>query len=187
MLKFSWILFVFFTTAVLLLGVFLGRITVRKPDTAIVLDTLIVYDYKDTTIVKDTVITAHDTVYIDSTTPLGAIPVRTQVEKDSLPIRVGKQIIYAPYHIGTQYRGILYQMWMQTDPVPYDIELKADIPPVIDFYGQALIAIDVRKELLSEVEFGATFKQKASLAIGVRASRYPVEATAYVGLRYTFF
>ena len=187
MLKWSWILFIIWSVAMMAVGGFITRKVIRKPDTAIVLDTLIVYNYKDTTIVHDTVITAHDTVFIKPETPIAEIPVRTKIETDSLPIMVGKQIVYAPYSIGCQYRGVLYKMWLETHPKPYEIELVKESPPIIDFYGQLAVSINVQKELLSEVELGVTFWNKASLGIGVRAWKYPVEATAYVGLKYMFF
>ena len=103
-----------------------GRLTVPKMTTPVVIqpiDTIIVEKWRERTH-YDTIY-AKETLYIDSTTPIGSIPIRTQEFDGYLPVVINNKYRYNLHYEGSfDYRGIAYGYTLHSIPEPYIILLE---------------------------------------------------------------
>lgn len=110
---------------------FWGRSSI-KPSIPIVVippESSWVFHWKPIFCFHDTVITEHETLYIDSTTHLGDIPLRVKRFINDIPLLIGGK----PYRVSIgeafTYRGIAYQDSVWTIPVPFEVELPKEPKP----------------------------------------------------------
>ena len=99
-------------------------------------DTIVEYVYKDTTVITDTIIISDtDTLYIDSTTSIGQIPIRTHRQEYIRILLSGKNRFSLKQLIETDYRGIIYAQRMLPGNDTFNIELPGE--KAIRLWGSA--------------------------------------------------
>lgn len=171
--------------AIFFAGLFVGRatrhvdsITVTAPET-----TLVRVFIHDTARVCDTVIlTRFDTLYIDSTTPFGDIPVRVIMKQDSFPVKIADELYWLPMDISITYRGLVYNYYMNTHPSPYRFEVTER---AVKFYGRVAVAVNNKLTLSTEVEGGATLWDRVSLLARMETTQ-DMKGCLKIGVAYEF-
>jgi len=137
-----------------------------------VIDTVILK--KPYPIVDTIVIRSSDTTYIDSTTPLGEIPIRQEVIKITTPVKVNGHHHEFMTFLTVHYRGILHGYESHIIPAEFKVKIKELHKP--RFYLNAGIVVNGQKEVLPEMEggimlgrrFSAFFRYSNQLNCGIK-------------------
>lgn len=159
----------------------LGRHTV-KPDIITVPDIVVV-----DTIIHDTTFVPHpvvipgtnETLYVDSTTPIGQIPVTTTWREGSIPIKIGDQMESINYRLGFTHRGPYYnyQLKVQGKELEYHAPRKL-------FWGEAVVWTDKDLNLGAQLLVGG---QLGRFKPFVGVQHYDSEIQFVAGARITIF
>jgi len=114
-----------------------------KPQTVTVYttDTLMEYVYKDTTEIVDTVYIEGETIYIDSTTTMAEIPIRTHVQDYIRTLISDKQILPLKQTIETDYRGIIYAQRRLPQNDTFTIEVPGE--SALQLWGNLGVGYDI--------------------------------------------
>jgi len=126
-------------------------------------DTITEYVYKDITTITDTVIISDtDTLYIDSTTSIGQIPIRTHRQEHIRTLISGKNTFPFKHLIETDYRGIVYAQRMLPENDTFNIKLPGE--KIIKLYGNAGLGYMSNNCLPVMAELGILANERYSLS-----------------------
>lgn len=163
-MKFNWKYVLTFGALCFILGMTIcQRETKPQIITVYTTDSIIEYVYKDTTIIADTVIISDtDTLYIDSTTSIGQIPIRTHRQEYIRTLISDKNTFPLKHLIETDYRGIIYAQRMLPENDTFNIELPGE--KTIRFYGNAGLGYCNNNCIPVTAELGIIAKKRYSLS-----------------------
>ena len=163
-------------------GVVLDRLVLRPTTTlmAYSTDTLTEYVYKDPKTICDTVyISKSETLYVDSTTPIGMIPLRTHKQEHVRTLVVDKNVHILKHLIETDYRGIIYAQRQN----PQNDTFCLNIPKSnLSWHGGLNIWIDQSKCLSADIEGGMKYKRFNLKAKVETDHEYNVKLKAGIGI-----
>ena len=162
-MKTHWLIWLGVIAISILAGVVLDR-TVLRPTTTVPIysnDTIVEYIYKDPETITDTIyISKSETLYVDSTTPIGMIPLRTHKQGYIRTLVVNKNVHILKHLIETDYRGIIYaQRQVPENDTFYLNQIKDNL----DWYVGLSVWCDQAKHLSSDIEGGLIFKDRFGL------------------------
>jgi len=125
-------------------------------------DTLTEYIYKDTTIIADTVYIEGKIIYIDSSTTMAEIPIRTHIQNYMRILISGKEIFQLYHTIETDYRGIIYAQRM--NPVNDTFTIKVPGEKSIRLCGSVGLGYLNQGNIYAPAKIGLMFKDRISVS-----------------------
>lgn len=125
-------------------------------------DTLMEYVYKDTTEIVDTVYIEGKTIYIDSTTTMAEISMRTHIQDYIRTLISDNKKYQLKQTVETDYRGIIYAQRMTPQNDTFTIEVPGE--KSIRLCGSVGLGYLNSGSIYAPVEIGLLFKKKISIS-----------------------
>ena len=174
----SWQALLFLFLSGVVCGLLISSTCQRPHDTIDTPDSLMIR-----TIDKPTYPGVQDNSAIDSSTPIGEIPLGLVITSDSLPISVQGERGFIPFVLEIPTREY-YGYNIRTSPMPFPIKITVPQPPRICFFVTGDIKFDMHKNIRYDFRGGIELFQHISLYGGVEGDT-DLKAIPYIGCGYT--
>lgn len=143
----------------------LATLCKQKPQTVTFYstDTLTEYVYKDTSIIADTVVLSlTDTLFVDSSTTMGEIPIRTHVQDYIRALISGKNRWEQKHTVETDYRGTILAQRMISENDTFTVEVPSE--SALRLCGSVGLGYLNQGSIYAPAKIGLLFKKRVSFS-----------------------